>query len=149
MPAVEPVLKKCSSPLWRNDLIKIISSIRANCVYTLHRRNVKCNHQGVIGWRRGTAPYAPTEPYVTLSRHTALVVESFKYRKLSTSVQTASGSRDEFAVTTRMHAPDYLALACVCGQSTWPSAGQPAPLPGITSIGKSDCNRLSTPEEWG
>ncbi|EOA7190646.1 hypothetical protein ACIOOJ_004304, partial [Shigella flexneri] len=62
-------------------------------------------------------------------------VEPFKYRKLSTSVQTASGSRDEFAVTTRMHAPDYLALACVCGQSTWPSAGQPAPLPGIASIG--------------
>lgn len=62
-------------------------------------------------------------------RDTALVVEPFKCRKLSPNVRTASGSRDEFAVTTRMHAPDY--LACVCGQSTWPSASQPAPLPGM------------------
>ncbi len=44
MPAVEPVLKKRSSPLWRNDVIKIIPFVRATCVYTLHAERVKCKH---------------------------------------------------------------------------------------------------------
>lgn len=63
---------------------------------------------GLSGGAGEPPPYAPTEPYVTVSRHTALVAEPFSSYRPSASVQTTSDTLGGYAATTGMHGTDWL-----------------------------------------
>lgn len=69
---------------------------------------------GLSGGAGELPPCAPTEPYVTLSRHTALVAEPSILHRPGANARTARDSCGEFAATTRMPAPGFAALACAC-----------------------------------
>ncbi len=58
----------------------------------------------ILGLSGGARPSStPTEPYVTLSRHTALVAEPFSFYRPGVSIQTASDTHCGYASTTGMH----------------------------------------------
>ncbi|MDB6374556.1 hypothetical protein [Photorhabdus bodei] len=92
---------------------------------------------GLSGGAGEPPPYAPTELYVTLSRHTALVAEPFSFYRPSASVQTTSDTLCGYAATIGMRGTDFPGYVCVCGQSIWPDAGQLVPSLDTATIGKN------------
>ena len=96
---------------------------------------------GVSGGAGEPPPCAPTEPYLKVSLHTALVVEPFSSGNPSSNVQIALIGNDVFGAPIHRLLPGFPALVCACGQSIWQGVDPPvAPLDTVLN-GRSDRSR--------
>jgi len=96
---------------------------------------------GVSGGAGEPPPCVPTEPYLKVSLHTALVVEPFNSGNPSSNVQIALIGNDVFGTPNHRLLPGSPALVCACGQSIWQGVDPPVATLDTVLNGRSDRSR--------